>query len=470
MRKGLIVFLAAFLVAAFTLPAMADMSASGFYHGFAILSNFHDGSGGPSLRNEEEKQTNAYVAQRFRVKFSFGTENVKAVWYLESDMIWGDSAGSSSPGAATRNVGGALGADKVQTETKNIYVWFKVPNTSISSAFGLQNVSDVYSGLFNGANDMGAITIKGKFDPVSYNFLFGKLYENAVQKSDDATLWAIETAFSPTKEAHLGLNFYYLEDDTGAQGVGSGRLAPLGALDGYRLHIYMPGINAAYKAGPVKLTGWFFYQGGKFDSTLPGGESADVQAFAVNARGEMNVGPGQVWLEGLYLSGGDLSGDNPKYKAPITLGDFQGANTSPGGFSNYTSTHMIIMLSTWNMATVSQCLIGCSGAELSQSPGNGGRGIWHVAAGYDQKFTDTLKGEINVGYLAATKTLESDFSGRKKDIGTEVNATLTYSAYKGLDLGLTGAYVFLGDFVKHETPGDDFKDPWTGYFRVSYAF
>ena len=42
---------------------------------------------------------------------------------------------------------------------------------------------------------------------------------------------------------------------------------------------------------------------------------------------------------------------------------------------------MEILLSSPDTINISQCLIGCSGGELGSDPGNGGRGIWHIAAG-----------------------------------------------------------------------------------------
>src|SRR5512135_1116244 len=161
MRKGLIVLLVAAVAVMFALPAMADMTptnlnVSGFYRSKAYLSNFIDGYSKPSIRTGQpgdEEQTNAFVEQRFRVKFAFGTENVQAVWFLESDNIWGDASGSNKQMSndttglgAMRNTGGALGADRINTETKNVYVWFKIPDTSLAMTWGLQNQSDAYAG------------------------------------------------------------------------------------------------------------------------------------------------------------------------------------------------------------------------------------------------------------------------------------------------------------------------------------
>ena len=226
MRKGLIVLLVAVVAVAIALPAMADMtptnlSVSGFYRSKAYLSNFHDGYSKPSIRTgdpQDMEQTNAFVEQRFRVKFAFGTENVQAVWFLESDNIWGDASGSnrlytstgvggtSSVGADTtglgaqRNTGGALGADRINTETKNVYVWFKVPDTSLQFTVGLQNQSDAYAGVLYGGADFAGVFMTGQFEPVKYKLGWAKLYENDTRKTDDMTLYVAETNFAPTKE------------------------------------------------------------------------------------------------------------------------------------------------------------------------------------------------------------------------------------------------------------------------------
>ena len=492
MRKYLVVFVAVLALVAFSAPSAkaADISASGFYRAFPTLSNFQDGSGGPSLRDGtvEAEQTNAYVAQRFRVKWQFGNENVKATWYLESDMNWGDQAGGNCSG---RNAGGALGADCVQTETKQINVWFKIPNTSIQSTVGLQGIGDVYSGVFDATNDMAGITIKGKYEPVSYRLVWAKLYENNYAYTDDSTLYMAEVNFAPTKESQLGINFYWLQDDTGTSNFSTypgARLRPgvpddvtspyQNSFQGTRADFYMPGINGAIKAGPVKVSGFFFYQFGKAKSVDPGVPDLDISGFAVDLRGEMKVGPGKAFVEGLYISGDDNENDD-NYDSIITLGDYQN-NNSPGGYSGYTKLHMVMLLPTWNMASISQCFIGCSGGYAGDSLGNGGRGIWAIGAGYSQKFTDMLSGELNVGYLQATETYASDdLVGRDNNMGTEVNATVTANLQKGLDISLTGGYAWVGDFMRIDNLVDDptgashtdtFKDAWTSYARIQYKY
>ncbi|HEX9851086.1 hypothetical protein, partial [Candidatus Deferrimicrobium sp.] len=80
MRKGLIVLLAAVVAVAFAMPAMADLiptnlNVSGFYRSKAWVSNFF---GQSALPTDNTEASSAFVEQRFRVKFAFGTENVQA--------------------------------------------------------------------------------------------------------------------------------------------------------------------------------------------------------------------------------------------------------------------------------------------------------------------------------------------------------------------------------------------------------
>ena len=477
MGKGLIVLLVAAVAVAFALPAMADLTpknlnVSGFYRSKAWLSNFHDGSGGPSLRTGEAgdaEQTNAYVEQRARVKFEFGTENVKAVWFLESDMLWGDSSG-----IVNRNQGGALGADSIQIETKNVYLWFKVPDTSLDFTVGLQNQSDDYAGVLYGGADFAGVFMTGAYEPVKYRLGFAKLYENTAQKADDATLYTASVKFTPMKEVALGLNFDFLQDDTGTNsGVGL-KINPFDAATpgpgsvnaNYKLKLYTPGVSATFKAGPATLSGFAFYQFGKFESML-GAPDFDVNAYGADLRADMSLGPAKVFLEGLYLSGDDKADE---YNAPIGFGDYQGTGTGPGGNSSYTRTRMQIMLASWDTINVSQCIVGCSGGEYGDSLGLQGRGLWHVAAGASMAFTPRLKAEVNAGYAAAVKLQPGESSWRDKDLGTEVNAGLSFNVAKGLDVGVYGAYMWLGGFVKDGPGAADFKDPWTSYARVNYAF
>lgn len=472
MRKGWIVLLTAILVVAFAAPAMADLKVTGFYAAKSMLSNFFDGSGGPSIRTSEEEQSNAYVEQRARLKFDVGAENVRAIFHFESDMVWG-----IGPTGAARNSGGQLSADSVQLETKNVYIWFKIPDTSLQATVGMQPFNDHYAGMFSNAADFTSIMLNGQAEPVKWTLAWGKLYENtnngAVASAgygaaDDTDIYVASVQFAPAKDMNLGVNLYVVTDDSGKSiANGSSHLAPAGdALNGYKVDVYMPGVNFAMNAGAVKLNAFAFYQWGTADSTVPGVEDLDISAFGLDVRGELKLGPGNLWLEGFYLSGGDGTGND--YEAPITLGDYQLDGT--GGNAGFGRTHMYFLFG-YDSYQVSQCLIGCSGGEYGDSLGNSGRGLWHIAAGYNQKFSEKLKGEVNIGYLAATDLLDGESAYRDKDFGTEINARVDYTITKGLTASLAAAYLMMGDFVT-DGPGEpEFEDSYyMGYALLRYNF
>ena len=469
MRKGLIVLLVVVLAAAFAIPvAAADIKASGFYRSKAWLSNFF----GRSLSTDADDATAAMVEQRFRVKFDFGNENVKAVWYLESDMIYGDAGGGSNPPAPPgRNTGGALGGDRVQTETKNIYVWFKIPDTSVAVSVGLQAQGDDYANFLYGA-DMAGIFVTGKYEPVSYKLGWAKLYENAAKETDDMTLYTASVTFVPGKDAKLGLNLYFLQNDT-ARAACPGDLPTCGATGSsngnllgypYASTVWMPGVDGAIKAGPATISGFFVYQWGTMDAQSSANKDVDINAYIIDARADMNLGPGKFFVEGLYTSGGDDPTD--KYESPITLATNE---ASPGGNSAYSRANTHILMSSPDTINVSQCLLGCSGGVAGADPGNRGRGMWLLAAGYSQKFSEKVKGEVNIGYLSATDMLKTDNDNRKEGMGTEFNARVDYNLHKGLDVGVIGAYALVGDFFK-DAAGKTPDDVYMAVARVNYSF
>ncbi len=479
MRKGLVVLLVAVVVAMFAVPAMAGLDVSGFYRAKAYMSNFKNASTTPMLG--KDGPTASYVEQRIRIKWSFGEENVKAVFFTENDIsAWGDQAGSTnvtgaSPGGAMRNTGGALGADRINTEIKNTYVWFKLPDTTLDFTVGLQNQSDAYAGLLFGAADMAGVFANGKFDPVALSLGWAKLYENNFAKADDLTLYVASAKIAPTKELSVGINFYFLQDDT--QKTPNATALPFAAVAGAenKKRIYVPGVNAAFNAGPATISGFFLYETGKIDFISPSVvQDIDISGFAGDLRGDVNLGPGKGFIEGLYISGGDGS-DATKFKSIFTLSD---VNASPGGNSFFARTDMSILLSNADDINTNQALIGAASAVSGQSPNNGGRGIWHVAAGYTQKLTEKLTGKVGVGYMASNKLTAADkLANKKKPMGTEINANVNYNILKGLDFGLYGAYAFLGDFYKGvssggaTTPANEKPDnAYDAHMRLNYAF
>jgi hypothetical protein len=307
---------------------------------------------------------------------------------------------------------------------------------------------------------------------VTWKLGWAKLYENLTQKTDDRTLYVAEVKFAPAKDVKVGANFYFLQDDANRPATGAtttnvltGGVAPILPY-AYSAKVYMPGVSAAFKAGPATISGFAQYQFGELAATSSANPDVDVNAYLLDLRADLNVGPGKLFFEGLYTSGGDRATATDDYEAPITLATNE---ASPGGNSAYSRANMHILMSSPDTIGVSQCLLGCSGGAAGSDPGNRGRGMWLLAAGYGQLLTPKLKVEANVGYLSATEMLGTDLANRSEDMGTEFNARLDYNLAKGLDVGVIAAYALIGDFFNNAA-GQTPEDVWTGIARVNYAF
>lgn len=438
MRKGLVVLMAALLVAAFALPAMADTSVTGFYRAKGHFGNYKLYG---AKQIAADVPSSSFVEQRLRAKIGIGDENVKAFYFAEFDMAFGDSS------AGGRGTGAALGADANNMETKNLYVWFKVPNTTFDFTVGLQNQSDSYAGILFGVSDMAGVFTNFKVDPVSLRLGWAKWYEGDSNEADDVDLYVAEAKLTPAKDVKLGLNLYYL--NTGKGSVG----APTTGADSGSVKVYVPGIDFSAKAGPVGLTGFLFYQSGTVENT--GVPDVDIKAYAGDLRADLALGPGKAFFEGLFISGGDGSAAD-EYESIVSAADF---NTTQVFF--YRTDMQILMPNADDINT---------SMPLTANYSNGGRGLIHLAAGYSQKFTDKFSGKLGLGYLMATEMLESDPDYKDKGMATEVNFNVNYNIAKGLDLGLYGAFAFLGDFYAAAPGASDPDDPYDLYARLNYAF
>ena len=490
MRKGFLMVLAVVLVAAMAAPAMADLSTSGFVRIKGHTEqNFRTGSaasaqGGLFILPGADVSTASYVEQRQRFIFDWKGENVGARGFFELDFAnWGDSAYT-----VARNQGAALEADSINLETKNFYLWFNVPNTSVKVTAGLQNVTDSFGGMIVGYADMAGIFVTGKMDPVTYKLGWAKFQEGSSLRDDDVDFYVAEAKFAPTKDAKVGLNLYVLRDASGSAVPGSffinTNLNTLGrghadygfgatAFTYKPATIYWLGVDGAFQAGPAALSGYAFYNFGEVEfigGTFAGdnvvaGSKTDVKAFAVDLRADLTAGPGKAFIEAAYVSGS--SETDTDFKAPIV-----GNNYALAGSFPLTSMDMQILLPNIDDINAS--------AALAYDVQNKGRGLIAVAAGYRMKFNDMLSGKVGVGYLADAKNAIGTNSAGvaiKKHKATEVNANVNYALVKGLDLGLYGAYAFLTDWEDYgaQTVGaanmtKDADNIYKAMFRMNYAF
>lgn len=477
MRKGFLIVLMVALVAAIAAPAMAGTDINGFYRSKGYISNYKNYSSGNYVNPTPAgiAPTNSYVEQRLRLKFSMGEENVKAVAFFEQDMMWGDTSGQ----AGTRNAGGAIQGDSINVETKNVYLWFKLPNTSADFTVGLQNVSDPYRGVFMGGADMAGVVSTFKFEPLSFRVGGFTPWERDTNQADDTQLFIAEAKIAPMKDLNIGLNFYFIRDGADTLGAASGETSTSNSaaqfLGGNQVvagvtKIYMPGVNVDFNAGVAKISGFAFAQFGDrvYDS---GAAKTKFGGYAADLRVDANAGPAKVFLEGLYTSG-DKPGTSGKIEGVVVAEDFKMQSSS----SNPTSLDLQILTSNGDDINTARNLTYGSNNNRVQAgyAMNGVRlGATFIAAGASMKLNDKMTAKVGAGYLRANQTAPVALPGTnlslKKSMGTEVNANLNYNIMKGLDFGLYGAYAWLGDGYKVAgSPEPD--NLYDLHARVNYAF
>jgi hypothetical protein len=478
MRKGWLVLLAMALVVALAVPASAEMKLNGFYRVKPTVSNYV-GNGNNSLNvpgaesavaasllktgspGIETDRTRSFTEMRNRLRFEIGDENVKGVTFFEIDGVFGDFGGNTG-----RNQGFASNGDSINIETKNVFVWFKVPNTSWNFTVGLQGYTDEFAGLIFGYSDQAGVVANFKYEPVNFRLTWLKVRDDVTgggpannawtstnAGGNEADYYAVDAKLTPTKDTAATLHFAFLRD------TNSFIVQPLEAAALESLKAYYLGLNGTVKLAPATVTAYFLYNFGKFeDNDVPAAQEVKIAGFAFGARADAKAGPGNAFLELLYVSGDNDNSSSTKYKSVITGSDFAALT------SYYARPDLTILFPNIDMIN--------SATALVLNPNNSGRGLILVAAGYTQKFSDKITGKIGAGYLAADKkrplTVATEAKG--KSMATEINANVNYNISKGLDFGVYGAYALLGSFYDRVAPQESPSDLYAFHGRLNYAF
>lgn len=448
--------------------------------------------GADNTANYFEQRTQLYIMPKFG-------QYVSGMLAFNLDWRLGDSAYGVG-----QNAGGGLNADQTNLETKNAYINVNFPGTNLSGVFGLQTIKDPYNGILLGWANAGGITLNYKATD-NLNTILG-LYRfwqpTARLKQSVATDFIRgEVAYSPNKNLNLGFNLYALLDRTGAgstasdpgvlggpqYGSTSNGYAPLsynastgheslvGNTD-YTMNLYLPGINFEYKAGNYTFDGFFIYETGKFGSGTASIEDVTINSYAANLGASTKVGPVNLKLNGLYVSG-DNSNKNP------SIGIKEHGFYTPGAYSLAAAwmglTGMKIMFQDIDGTNQDQYLVYDVSNILEQKP----LGVAAAMITGNTSLSEKLTLEGGLGMLRSAK---KRIVNNESYMATEVNLGLHYAVTKALSMGLVGAYAWVGDFYKvtdeqaveynanttgnHITANKEPADIWRMYFRTNYSF
>jgi hypothetical protein len=484
-KKAATIAAAAGALAAVSVPAMAfENEFHGMYRAFGYMTNALSGAGGFNLANGSG--TDKFMEQRARLQYiAKASDDLKLVTHFELDTKFGgaNTSGKYVPGNGD---GGGLDADKLSLETKSVYLDFKIPSTPVRAQVGVQPYNDSFGGLFGNFDATGAV-FTAKFDALTASYGYFTVGQAAVtgvgfdafKKGTNNTaqdLNAIDLKFAISKDLSLGASYYMLLDKTGDSQSAT-------------VANNTVGLNAAGKIGPVSLTGALGMQFGKSNPgfTPSGSLSSAATAsangtFPVTAAGvsatsgsepglnnqgtiglaaalaaKIAVGPGNVNLAALYLSGdADGTGYNHAWQ-PIG-----------SGVTYYSPANMWLL--TRNAATINSSTAIGGSSDITR----GGRGIKGIFAGYEGS-ADKIFYSGNVGYAAVDKKQTANSSS----IGTELNATVGYKLYANLSASVTAAYAILGDGFGAEnatllqgaaTTAKSYDNPFLTAVQLNYTF
>jgi len=302
MRKSMVVLFAAILVAAFALPAMADISFFGtarvlptYYSNF----DFDDNKPDAPVVNEGGLTMGEHVRSELRLGWKAGGDKWKIMMIAESDVInekdtvdrsFYNTGTKGAPAAA--NAGGEFGIERVELN----YTF--APALVLSTGWNIR-AADIKTGGLLFGDDHPFIELGGK---LTENLAYALTY---LQIQNRQLTAGISPVANDWRAYMLKLNAL----------VGTGNvkfdLSPMVVLSDNRQNnakVYYYGIEGTGQIGIFKPSFEFVYADGEFRNTTP---SRDIKAYAAFAGVELAVSKAfNPYVAFRFATGDDNSSDN----------------------------------------------------------------------------------------------------------------------------------------------------------------
>ncbi len=437
MKKRLITALCASLAVAMALPAFAvDTKVNGYFRVRGIMAD---------TAKDKDVTPDKLVDQRFRAKVTMGlNEYVSLVYYGEVDMQYGDASYKTS-----RNEGGALGADSVNLETKNLYAAVKIPDTPLALKVGLMGYMDSQDGILFAA-DMAGVRLDAKLDMVDLTFGWHKWKEGDYTKEDDVDMWSVKAHMKLGDAGKVTGTYYYVN----VQQTTSG--APVVTTPKGDYHYIS--VGGTYKLPVVALQGWFLYNTGTADNAADNGDDVDVNGWAATIRGDFSVQNVKAFARLMYFSGDDDATDSD-------YNSIAPAAAAYDSFPFYKDGLMIMLADVYGNTYFQNGFAYDDGIRA-------GYGLIGGVVGANLTVQQFYV-KPAFGYFA---TLEDDqkAAGTKregKNLGMELALRVGTKIADVVDVSLNGAYAWLGDFYdKTATGGDDPDGQYETYVMVNIPY
>lgn len=451
MKRLVLAVLAVFILAGIA-SAQTTMNMTGFIRMQGELNNFGYGATGLngattsfSSPLKKDDKLSSFIDQRTRMFFNLKSgENLGGTVAFEIDTRWGDNSAT-----VARNQGGAIGADSINIETKNAFMWYK-PTDNLKLTFGIQGFSDEFNGILFFGADMSGIRADYTLSKDSSLLVGFYILKDPNADADatpggqqDATYFIPITYKQNIGDGKLSLSYYRMVDNTANAKINE-MAKPV--LDDYSVNF----LGATYlgKAGIVDYGLSALYNFGEYKN------GGDISGYALQAQADVKTGPGKLRARLIYTSGDDNANDN----------DYDGLVTQT--YNDVTSSIPLCCNDLMLLVRALEESINHSAAILQDISGYG-RGVLLAYLSYDQNLSDKLNVQATI---ANARFNEKKNPGDKKGIGTEINLQARYKFEKNLSLTAGVGYLMLGDAYDKSDAGKDPSDPYKLFARLTYSF
>ena len=411
------------LAAAVATPAMAlENQFSGSFTSFYDISNY---SASGVLAKDAATQN--YFVQRVRLGYTAkASDDVKLVTKFELDYNWYGNNSYDN----TRGGGGALGADGINLETKNLYLDLNVAK-GLNAKIGMQPYNDSFKGIIFDA-DMAGVLLSHEYEKASISAGFFRFADRTATAADLSTIgkytqdmFSLDAKYNISKEVKVGAAYYYFGDNRD----------PV-----KEAKVHNVGINFDAEVGHVALSGFGLAQFGDITNTQK------AKGFALNLGAKMPVAGGTARSELIYAGGG---------KNALYVPASDNGGTEGGGFYD---AEMIMLNRDKNATTIDNAIVYDSN--------NANQGVIMGSIGFDYPITTKLSGSVNAGFAAVAKDTAAANVHTSNYLGTEVNCEANYKLMPTVTLGARAGYVVLGDYFK----GTSFDNPYDVKLLAKFAF
>ena len=420
MKKFAVLALAALLVGAFTLPAAAEVEHvfGGYWRTRAFFQNNFQGVKDADPNHVPENVT--IVDTRTRLYYTAElNENLALINKFEFDSTWGGE-------------GGRIGTDDIGVEIKNTYA--EITRDGLTARVGLQGLVFQRGFLFD--DDAAGILLMQATDKILWIGAWVKFFEGDEAFHDDVDVFGIAPVITINEQMSLQPYLVYANS-----GDANAYLTDLGAPVGTtaELGVYYIGVDFDHKTDAFA---WWFtgiYEGGTIKTPLVPAPDTDVKAWLAAVGGNWNFGTGDIHAQIFSATG-----------QGATATDLEAFSVFEGQ-SWYWSE--IMGLGTFD----NQASAG--------SPGNGISNILAAGAGVTFKPMDKMSLMLDIWYAKLNEAVLNTAGVLADDLGTEVDAKLSYSVIEGLNVDLILAWLSAG-----KATGDGTEDPIEGGIQMSLSF